>query len=132
MTDYNDYFEEVIQAHIAIEQWFAGTASDGALELLLERFSPQFSMVTPGGKQLDFYALSALFKQAGAKKPGFKIHLSELRGLALHAHGATVSYREQQIDGTGVRTERLSTVVFEKQASGALLWRHLQETFCEG
>ncbi|MCX7079719.1 MAG: DUF4440 domain-containing protein [Pseudomonas sp.] len=131
MTDYSDYFEEVIQAHVAIEQWFAGTATDGALELLLERFSPQFSMVTPGGKQLDFDALSALFRQAGGRRPGFKISLSELRGIDRHARGATVSYREQQIDGTGVRTERLSTVVFEKLASGALLWRHLQETFCE-
>ena len=36
MTDYSDYFEEVIQAHVAIEQWFNGTATDDALELLLE------------------------------------------------------------------------------------------------
>src|SRR5207253_10702412 len=27
MTDYSDYFEEVIQAHVAIEQWFNGTAT---------------------------------------------------------------------------------------------------------
>ena len=31
-----------------------------------------------------------------------------------------MSYREQQTDGTGLRTDRRSTVVFEKQAAGQM------------
>ena len=131
MTDYTDYFDEVIQAHVAIEQWFAVEEDAAALEKLLERFSPQFSMISPLGRVLDFAELSALFRMAGGQKRGFRIELSELRGIALHAGGATVSYREQQTDATGLHSDRRSTVVFEKQADGKILWRHLHETFCK-
>ena len=132
MTDYTDYFDEVIQAHVAIEQWFAVEEDAAALEKLLQRFSPQFSMISPLGRVLDFAELSALFRMAGGQKRGFRIELSELRGIALHAGGATVSYREQQTDATGLHSDRRSTVVFEKQPGGRIVWRHLQETFCQG
>jgi hypothetical protein len=95
MIDYSDFFEEVIQTHVEIEQWFAGVAPEGTLQSLLARFSPEFSMA----------------------------------GIDRHARGATVTYREHQIDASGTQTDRRATVVFEKQASGALLWRHLHETF---
>jgi hypothetical protein len=130
MTDFTDYFDEVIQAHVAIEKWLAEEQDASELECLLTRFSPQFSMVSPLGRVLDFDALEQLFMLAGGKKLGFRIQLSELRGLALHNGGATVSYREQQTDATGLHSDRRSTVVFEKQADGKVLWRHLQETFC--
>jgi hypothetical protein len=132
MTDYTEYFDEVIQAHVAIEQWLAEEQDKPALEQLLMRFSPQFSMVSPLGRVLDFDALSELFLMAGGKKLGFRIELSELRGIALYDGGATVSYREQQTDATGLHSDRRSTVVFEKQADGKVVWRHLHETFCKG
>ena len=132
MTDYTDYFDEVIQAHVAIEQWLAEERDDSELEQLLSRFSPQFSMISPLGRVLDFEALSELFQLAGGKKLGFRIELSELRGVALYDGGAVVSYREQQTDATGLHSDRRSTVVFEKDADGTLIWRHLHETFCKG
>ena len=131
MTDYTEYFDEVIQAHVAIEQWLAEERNVTELEHLLARFSPQFSMVSPLGRVLEFEALSELFQLAGGKKLGFRIELSELRGIALSDNGATVSYREQQTDATGQQTDRRSTVVFEKQAGGKVVWRHLHETFCK-
>lgn len=130
MTDYADYFDEVIRAHEAIERWFAVEEDEAALERLLTRFSPRFSMVTPLGRVLDFEALRALFQMAGGKKSGFSIELDELQGIALHAHGAVVSYREQQTDAGGLHTDRRSTVVFEKTESGRVIWRHLHEAFC--
>ena len=132
MTDYTTYFDEVIQAHEVIEQWFAVEQDEAALERLLARFSPRFSMVTPLGRMLDFEALRALFQMAGGKRSGFRIKLGELRGIALHERGATVSYREQQSDASGLHTDRRSTVVFEKTESGRVIWRHLHETFCQG
>jgi hypothetical protein len=132
MTEYTEYFDEVIQAHIAIEQWLAEERDESELEQLLTRFSPQFSMISPLGRVLDFEALNELFLMAGGKKLGFRIELSELRGIAWHESGATVSYREQQTDATGLHSDRRSTVVFEKQADGKVLWRHLHETFCQG
>ena len=129
MTDYTDYFDEVIQAHVAIEQWLAEEQDPSALEHLLTRFSPQFSMVSPLGRVLDFDALNELFLMAAGKKLGFRIKLGELSGIALHDGGATVSYREHQTDATGLHSDRRSTVVFEK-VEGKILWRHLHETFC--
>ena len=131
MTAYAEYFDEVIQAHVAIEQWLAEERAPCELEKLLSRFSPQFSMVSPLGRVLDFDALNELFTLAGGKKLGFRIELSELRGIALHDGGATVSYREQQTDATGLHSDRRSTVVFEKQADRRVIWRHLHETFCK-
>ncbi|WP_130903613.1 DUF4440 domain-containing protein [Pseudomonas sp. Sample_22] len=131
MSDYTEYFDEVIQAHVAIEQWLAEERDAAELEQLLARFSPQFSMVSPLGRVLDFDALNELFMLAGGKKLGFRIELSELSGVALHDGGATVSYREQQTDATGLHSDRRSTVVFEKM-KGKIFWRHLQETFCQG
>ena len=132
MTDYSEYFDEVIQAHIAIEKWLALELDESVLEQLLTRFSPQFSMVSPLGRVLDFEALSELFMLAGGRKLGFRIELGELRGIALYDGGAVVSYREQQTDATGLHSDRRSTVVFEQQADGKVLWRHLHETFCKG
>ncbi|MGH8385694.1 MAG: DUF4440 domain-containing protein [Pseudomonas sp.] len=129
MTDYTEYFNEVIQAHVAIEHWLAEEQDPSELEHLLTRFSPQFSMVSPLGRVLDFAALNQLFTLAGGKKLGFRIELSELAGVALYDSGAVVSYREQQTDATGLHSDRRSTVVFEK-VEGRILWRHLHETFC--
>ncbi|HJR27867.1 MAG TPA: DUF4440 domain-containing protein [Pseudomonas sp.] len=131
MTNYTQYFDEVIQAHVAIEQWLAEERDLSELEQLLMRFSPQFSMVSPLGRVLDFEALNELFLLAGGKKLGFRIELSELRGVALYDGGAVVSYREQQTDATGLHSDRRSTVVFE-QLDGKVIWRHLHETFCQG
>ena len=130
MTDYTQYFDEVIQAHVAIEQWLAEERDLSELEQLLTRFSPQFSMVSPLGRVLDFEALNELFLLAGGKKLGFRIELSELRGVALYDGGAVVSYREQQTDATGLHSDRRSTVVFE-QLDDKVIWRHLHETFCK-
>ncbi len=131
MNDYQDYFDEVIEAHRLIEQWFALPLGSAALEGLLARFSPRFSMITPLGRVLDLDTLTALFRTAGGMKTGFRIELSELRGIDQHERGATVSYRERQVDATGLETDRRSTVVFEKEPLERVVWRHLHETFCE-
>ncbi|MCO8313727.1 DUF4440 domain-containing protein [Pseudomonas mandelii] len=115
---------------MAIEQWLAETRDEYELEQLLTRFSQQFSMISPLGRVLDFEALNELFLLAGGQKLGFRIELSELRGIALYDGGAVVSYREQQTDATGLHSDRRSSVVFEKQADGKVVWRHLHETFC--
>jgi len=133
MIDYSDFFAEVIQTHIEIEQWFAGTAPEGTLHTLLARFSPEFSMIAPTtGARVNAAGVNALFTRLGGMRPGLKITLSELAGIDRHARGATLTYREHQVDHSGTQTDRRATVVFEQQASGALLWRHLHETYIQG
>ena len=128
MTDYASYFELVNETHVEIEGWFSGL-EPGVLPVLLARFSPQFSMITPGGKVLDVDGVETLFEQLRGARPGLKITLGEFKGIALHSAGAVISYRELQEEHNGNRTDRRATVVFEKTADGKVLWRHLHETF---
>lgn len=126
----NDYFAEVSHTLADIEQWFAGTDDRNVLKRLLARFSPQFSMIAPNGDSLDVAGLQALFEKLGGARPGLRIELSEWHNIDQHAGGASVNYRELQSDASGVLNDRRATAVLERQASGALVWRHLHETFC--
>ena len=129
MSDYKRYFDLVSETHVEIEGWFSGL-EPGVLPVLLARFSPQFSMIAPNGNELDVNGVEVLFEQLRGARPGLNITLSEFKGIALHAGGAVVSYRELQEEHNGNRTDRRATVVFEIDASGKVLWRHLHETFC--
>lgn len=131
MNDYSGYFNAITEIHSEIEGWFCGLEV-GVLPTLLARFSPRFSMITPSGNQLDADGVERLFEQLRGCRPGLKITLSEFNGIALHSQGAVVSYREQQEEHNGQRTDRRATAVFEQDASGNLLWRHLHETFYTG
>lgn len=127
MTDYSPYFDLVEETLAEIENWFSGLSS--VLPTLLARFSDEFSMITPSAKVLDLDGMEELFEQLRGTRPGLVITLSELKGIALYNEGAVISYRElQEVDNT-LLNDRRATVVFEKDASGKVLWGHLHETF---
>ncbi|MBB5609602.1 MULTISPECIES: DUF4440 domain-containing protein [unclassified Janthinobacterium] len=130
MNHKNPYFDDVMSTHVLIRQWLGGEVAAPALCAdLLARFSPDYSMVTSTGKQLDHASLTAFFSSAGGSRPGLAMEISELRLIQQSDAGATVSYREiQTLPGAEI-TERFSTVVYEKTADGTLLWRHLHETW---
>ncbi|MDO8037010.1 DUF4440 domain-containing protein [Janthinobacterium sp. SUN128] len=123
-------FDDVLATHVLIREWLSGaaTAPEHCADLLA-RFSPAFTMVSPGGKQLDHAGLTAFFQGAGGSRPGLAMHITDLRLIQDSAAGATVSYREFQSLPGAENTERLSTVVYEKTPAGSLLWRHLHETW---
>ena len=130
MNATNPYFDDVLSTHILIRAWLSGEAAAPAhCAELLARFSPAFTMVAPGGKQLDSASLTAFFRAAGGSRPGLQMRISDLVLIQESAAGATVSYREFQSLPGAENTERLSTVVYEKTPAGALLWRHLHETW---
>ena len=130
MNDTNPCFDDVVSTHALIRDWLSGeaTAPEHCAQLLA-RFSPAFTMVAPGGKQLDHAGLTTFFRAAGGSRPGLQMRLSDLVFIQESAAGATVSYRECQSLPGGENTERLSTVVYDKTPAGALLWRHLHETW---
>ncbi|TFZ50087.1 DUF4440 domain-containing protein [Serratia proteamaculans] len=121
----NRYFTEVIDAHVAIENWLEKGA--GEEQALLARFDPAFSMIALNGHRLDFAALSAFFHAHRAAKPGLEITIEEMTLVAEWPTGAVVSYREKQMLPGQTATLRNSTVVFEQTQTG-LGWRHLHET----
>lgn len=130
MNATNPFFDDVLSTHALIRDWLSGeaTAPEHCAQLLA-RFSPAFTMVAPGGKQLDHAGLTTFFRAAGGSRPGLQMRLSDLVFIQESAAGATVSYRECQSLPGGENTERLSTVVYDKTPAGALLWRHLHETW---
>ncbi|CAM3773627.1 nuclear transport factor 2 family protein [Pseudomonas wadenswilerensis] len=131
MSQRNPAFKEVLDAHVAIQQWLSGTAPADRLDALMARFSPLYSMITLPGQVLDYQGLRALFQQAHGKRAGLEISIDELHLIAEGPSLAVVGYREWQADAAGNRSVRRSTVVFER-ANGALRWRHLHETQASG
>lgn len=118
----NQYVQETIDAHIAIENWLG--AGKGDLKALLNRFSPAFSMVTPGGAKLDYSMLCAFFEGQQGARPGLKIELEEIKVVAEWPAGAVVSYSERHSLPGSEPTLRHSTVVF----TPGLSWLRLHET----
>ena len=120
----NPYFNEVIDAHIAIERWLGKGA--GEEQALLARFTPDFSMIALNGARW-ISPRCALFRAHRAAKPGLEIEIEEMKLVAEWPTGAVVSYREKQRLPGQSATLRYSTVVFERLPD-ALGWRHLHET----
>lgn len=122
--------DDVITTHELIRAWLGASAPDSAvLDALLARFSPDYTMITPAGTELDYASLRAFFSSAGGSRRGLQMQISELALLQESAAGAVVAYRERQTLADGSSTARLSTVVYEKSPDGKLLWRHLHETW---
>ncbi|MGK5029000.1 DUF4440 domain-containing protein [Janthinobacterium sp. MDT1-19] len=130
MNATNPYFDDVLSTHVLIRDWLSGEAAAAEnCAQLLARFSPDFTMVAPGGKQLDGAGLTKFFRAAGGSRPGLAMRITDLTLIQESAAGASVTYREFQSLPGGDSTERLSTVVYEKTAAGTLHWRHLHETW---
>ena len=120
----NIWFKEVIDAHVAIEQWLG--AQKGDVEALLARFSADYSMVALSGVTLDYPGLCGFFKAQGASRSGLQIQVDALTLLDEWPQGAAVLYRETQTLNES-STVRWSTVIFRREDE-KLLWRHLHET----
>ncbi|NVE01604.1 DUF4440 domain-containing protein [Massilia sp. BJB1822] len=123
------YLQEVIDAHVEIEQWLSGTAPAEKLAPLLARFSVQFSMVSPKGAQLGYGDLSVMFSGGHGSRPGLRIHIDGFQTLQEWEGGAVVSYREKQVLENGDGNVRHSTAVFTRDAEDAVKWVRLHETF---
>lgn len=125
----NRYFKEVLDAHELICCWLGNEdAKNEVCENLLERFSAAYSMVTPTGALLDFTTLNTFFRAQRGARPGLEITIKDMQVVAESEDGATVVYKElQQLPGQNT-TLRFSTVVFELNHDGNVIWRHLHET----
>jgi hypothetical protein len=125
----NRFVKEVFDAHVLIQRWFSDSgAPEQVCDELLTRFSPAYSMVTITGHRLDHPALCAFFRAQRGAKSGLKIEVEEPVVIAESEKGAVIAYQERQQLPGQPETLRYSTVVFEVDAEGMILWRHLHET----
>lgn len=128
MTDTERFFREIVDVHVTIERWFIGAARPADLVQLLERFSPEFRMISMQGTALGKEGVGELFGRLHGKRPELRITVDEMQICHEWSGGACVTYRETHADAGGVQTARRSTVVLEASADGSLRWRHLHET----
>lgn len=121
----NRYIQEVIDAHVIIENWLG--QGEGSAEALMRRFSHDFTMIPISGARMDNQAVGTFFQGASASRPGLKIVIDSVTLLAEWHDGAAVVYRETQSLPGKPQTLRWSTVVF-RQHEGNIVWQHLHET----
>ena len=79
--------------------------------------------------RLDHFGLTEFFQGAGGSRPGLAMRITDL-----HIDPGKRRRRHRLLPRIPVaagrrKHERLSTVVYEKTPGGALLWRHLHETW---
>lgn len=122
----NPYLQEVIDLHELIEALFA--RGEGQVEAMIERFTPDFSMITPTGLQVCLQDVASLFAKRAGGQPGLTIELTALETLTQWPQGALIRYREtHRLPGQDATT-RISTALFSLQRERPL-WRHLHETW---
>ncbi|MCM6772149.1 DUF4440 domain-containing protein [Nocardia sp. CDC159] len=133
MDDSQPFIDEIIDFHRVIIDLFAGTEPDpaAAVAALLTRFDPDFTMITPTGALLTLPDLRRLFEDGYGCRPDFAIEITDIVPVTIDARGALVSYQERQQDRSGASTRR-STAYFTLDSTGAVRWRHLQETWVAG
>ncbi|MBA7843058.1 DUF4440 domain-containing protein [Klebsiella sp. RHBSTW-00484] len=121
----NRYIQEVLDAHVVIENWLS--QGEGSIEALMLRFSADFTMIPTSGIRMSRQEVSAFFKGASARRPGLKIVVDSTALLAEWHDGAAVEYRETQYLPGKEKSVRWSTVIFRQQEK-KVIWQHLHET----
>jgi hypothetical protein len=124
---------EIRELHQFFEEWFAGSLveSDEAFARFSDVLTDGFTIVTPGGVELDRQAIMDAVRTGHGSDAGARIWIERVQ--IRHALGKTVvaTYEEWQQSTGQAAKGRLSTVVFARDAStpNGLVWLHVHETW---
>ncbi len=116
---------EIIDAHIALENWLG--QGEGDIDALLTRFRADFMMIAPSGVHFDHAALARFLESQRGSRPGLKIVIDELTTLQTWENGALLHYRETQTRPEQPVNVRWSTAVLNQEGH-RITWRLLHET----
>ena len=116
---------EIIDAHIALENWLG--QGEGDFDALLARFRADFMMIAPSGAHFDYAALAHFLDSQRGSRPGLKIVIDELTTLQTWSNGAVLHYRETQTRPEQPVNVRWSTAVLNQEGD-RITWRLLHET----
>ena len=119
------YETEIIEAHIALENWLG--QGEGDFAALLSRFRHDFLMIAPSGAHLDHPALARFLETQRGSRPGLKILIDELTTLQTWDNGAVLHYRETQTRPDLPVNVRWSSAVLNQEGN-TITWRLLHET----
>lgn len=116
---------EIIDAHIALENWLG--QGEGDFDALLARFRADFMMIAPSSVHFDYAALAHFLNSQRGSRPGLKIVIDELTTLQTWSNGAVLHYRETQTRPEQPVNVRWSTAVLNQEGD-RITWRLLHET----
>lgn len=122
--------KEVYDCHVLIETWFHGkeTATPELLETLLAAFDKDFSMINPGGGELNAVDLANFLSGMRGARPTVRIEVTPPQVVVDTDDYCVLRYQElQHLDGSLLH--RTSTAVFCNNGSNGAKWRHLHETW---
>jgi hypothetical protein len=128
---------EIEALHEFLSGWLNGTLDndDATFAIGIEnRLDKAFVNIQPAGKVLSRNELCAGLRAGYGQSPDFRIKIRNVRLLARSRSQGLIAafYEEYQ---TGARSSkppdnvRLSTVLFRRAATGALIWLHVHETW---
>ncbi len=82
------YEQEILDIHVALENWLG--AGEGDRDALLARFRPDFLMIPPSGNPLDHHALAQFLNAQRGTRPGLRIGIDALTTLQTWDNGAVL------------------------------------------
>lgn len=128
---------EIKRLHRFLEDWLSGSApqTDAAFaEGLTDSLHPAFVNIQPAGIPLGRDLLLDQIRDGHGASPDFRIRIDNVEVRQTLDQGGTIlaTYEEYQ---KGARNSarsnnaRLSSALFQREASGRLVWLHVHETW---
>lgn len=113
-----------------IGEWFRSDVegNKAAEDAILEKFHPDFIMITPGGVAVNFEELSAWLPTVYGLKPDISVEVADIKAQYVQADSILMTYTEFQYREEG-DNKRIATAFFVRAENGQLKWHHLQETW---
>jgi hypothetical protein len=87
MNNSNPYFKELDEIHVELAALFDGSADEGALQRIMARFAPQFTLVMTSGIALDHAGLRETFSKLRGARPGSQISIRDKEIVAEYPSG---------------------------------------------
>jgi len=119
--------DEIVALHDLLQAWFRGTGTD-APDAILARFDAGYTMIGAAGRLIRLPDFAALLPKLRGSRRDLVMEIHDVRICHVFNGGVQALYREVQTTGD-TSNARWSSVLFVVDAGGALLWKHLQETF---
>ncbi|MFT8423218.1 MAG: hypothetical protein ABF665_17200 [Gluconacetobacter sp.] len=120
---------EVIALHVVLQAWFRGEGTDDTGSVL-KHFAKNYTMIGAAGRVLPLEAFAKALPTLRGSRPGLVMTIENVMLRHVFPGGVLATYREIQTQGE-TRTERWSSVTFQREPTGTLLWTFLHETFCD-
>ncbi len=117
---------EVVRHHQDLARWLGSEAEDSLLDTFRQMHSPEFSLVTTDGTQLDLAHLTKALAGARNAQPGLTISIEEYE-LVIHTDQVVVC-RFLERHSVGGARRVTAVLVPDRSARYGVRWLSVHET----